>query len=87
MPNECLSPTEGGQAHARGPLLRNGRPVLTPLPEEDDVTYWKHASLGERGQALAGLLGLVDAIGHFPPKPELAQVFPRPGQHCRASNE
>ena len=71
---------------ARGALLPNGRLVLAPLPEEDDLTYWKHASLEERGRALAGLLGLVDAIGHFPPKPGLPQVFPRPGERRNGAN-
>lgn len=71
---------------ARGALLPNGRLVLAPLPEEDDLTYWKHAGLEERGRALADLLGLADAIGHFPPKPELPQVFPRLGERSAGPN-
>ena len=49
---------------------------LRPLPEEDDISRWIDATMEERGNALAGLLGLVDAIGHFPPKEDLPVVFP-----------
>jgi hypothetical protein len=49
---------------------------LRPLSEEDDISEWVTATMAERGRALAGLLGLVDAIGHYPPKPDLPVVFP-----------
>jgi hypothetical protein len=38
-----------------------------PMPEEDDLTYWKHATLEEKGRILADLLDLVDAIGNYGP--------------------
>lgn len=41
---------------------------LRPMPYEDDLTEWKQATLEQKGEALAGLLRLVKAIGNYPPK-------------------
>lgn len=54
---------------------------LRPMPEEDDLSYWQHASLQEKGKVLADLLNLVDAIGHYPPKREQFRWSPRPGSY------
>jgi hypothetical protein len=49
---------------------------MRPLPEEDDISQWIDATMEERGRTLAGLLGFVDAVGHYPPKEDLRIVFP-----------
>ena len=48
---------------------------MRPMPYEDDISMWIDASMEERAHAFIGLLGLVDAIGHFPLKEELPVVF------------
>lgn len=55
------------------------RPDGEPTPDEmDRWQRWRNATLEERGQALAELLDLIDAIGNFPPKREMFPGFPPP---------
>jgi hypothetical protein len=49
---------------------------MRPMPEEDDISQWIDATMEERAHAFLGLLGLVDAIGRYPPKDDLPVVFP-----------
>jgi hypothetical protein len=55
-----------------------------PLHDDDDINRWRQASLEEKGQALAGLLKLVDAIGNYPPKRTRFPGFPRIIAEARA---
>jgi hypothetical protein len=55
-----------------------------PRPEFDEKTLrWRNASLEDRGRALAGLFGFVDAVGRYPPKQEMFPGFPRNAWHRR----
>jgi len=55
------------------------RPNGEPTPDElDRWRRWRQATPEERGEALAELLDLVDAIGNYPPKREVFPGFPKP---------
>lgn len=56
---------------------------LRPMPEEDGINQWIDATDEERSRVFLGLLGLISAIGHYPPKEDLPVVFP-PGWQQRA---
>lgn len=46
-------------------------PDQATADELDRWAYWRKATLEERGATLAGLLGLVSAMGRFPPKRDM----------------
>ena len=58
-----------------------------PMHDDEDIERWRRASLEEKGQAMSGLLKLVDAIGNFPPKQTCFPGFPQIAAEARRQQE
>lgn len=67
----------------RKELREKAARFFRPLHDDDDIERWRQASLEQKGQAMAGLLKLVDAVGNFPPKQTRFPGFPRIAAEAR----